>query len=41
MILSEKNNIHNNSIVRDKEFERVENFKYLGLELSMSGNNLK
>jgi len=41
MILSRKNNIHNNLIVRDMEFELVDNFKYLGVELSVSGNNHK
>jgi hypothetical protein len=41
MILSRKNNRHNNLIVRDMEFELVENFKYLGVELSVSGNNHK
>jgi len=41
IILSRKNNIHNNLIISDVDFERVKNFKYLGVELSMSGNNHK
>jgi len=39
MILSRKNNIHNNLIIRNMEFELVGNFKYLGVELNVSGNN--
>lgn len=35
MLLSWKNNRHNNLKVRDMEFECVENFKYLGVELNM------
>jgi len=38
MVLSQKNSRHNDLIVRDIEFERVENFKYLGVELNVSGN---
>lgn len=41
MILSRKNNRHNNLIVKDMNFELVENFKYLGVELSVSDNNHK
>lgn len=41
MILSRKNNIHNNLIVRNMDFELVGNFKYLGVELNVSGNNHK
>lgn len=41
MVLSQKNNRHNNLIVRDMEYELVENLKYLGVELNMSGNNHK
>jgi hypothetical protein len=40
VILSRKNNIHN-LIVRNMEFELVGNFKYLGEELNVSGNNHK
>jgi len=38
-----KNNKHNNLMVRDghMEFERIENLKYLGVELSVLGNNYK
>jgi len=41
MILSRKNNRHNNLIVKDMEFEFAENFKYLRVELIMLGNNHK
>jgi len=41
MILSQKNSRHNNLKVRNMEFELVGNFKYLGVELSVSGNNHK
>jgi hypothetical protein len=41
MVLSRKNNTHNNLIVRNMEFELVGNFKCLGLELIVSGNNHK
>jgi hypothetical protein len=41
MMFSRKNNIHNNLMVRNMEFELVGNFKYLGVELNVSGNNHK